>query len=90
MARMGRAAVYGGASRQKPARSRLHLGKLEARRLGLFGPQYAHSTMESHHIVGRLALTRGQRAYLIGTPLPPQFGSLFGKPSCHCQVPQFV
>lgn len=32
----------------------------------------------------------GQRAYLIGTPLPPQFGSLLGKTSCHCQVPQFI
>lgn len=90
MARMSRAAVYGGASHRKPARSCLHLGKLKAKGLGLFGPHYAHSTMESRHIVGRLALTRGQRAYLIGTPLHPQFRSLFGRPPCHCQVPQSI
>lgn len=90
MARMSRPAVCGRGAHQKPARSRLHIGKLDTRGLGLSGTRHVHSTMDSRHIVARLALTRGQRTYLIGTVSPPQFGSLFGKPSCHCQVPQFI
>lgn len=82
--------MYGGASHQKPASSRVYLGKLKAKDLGRLGPLFTHSTTERRHIVGRLALTR-VREHTSSVPLClPNFGSLFGKTSCHYQVPRFI
>lgn len=82
--------MYGRATRQKPARSRLYLGKLEAKDLGHLGPQVHPLHYGASPYSRPFSSYTGQRTYLIGTPLPPQFGSLFGKTSCHCQVPQFI